>query len=68
MLRVGAVDCEESKDLCKKNDVSGELPMYRIYPESPIPHVEIRAQELDTDVLKKKAYKFIGNRVIDITS
>lgn len=42
MLRVGAVDCEESKELCKKNDISGDLPLYRIYPESPIPAVDVR--------------------------
>jgi len=42
MLRVGAVDCEESKELCKKNDISGELPLYRIYPEMPIPAVDVR--------------------------
>ena len=42
MLRVGAVDCEESKELCKKNDITGDLPLYRIYPESPIPAVDVR--------------------------
>jgi hypothetical protein len=42
--------------------------LYRVYPELPIPPVDYRTQELDTDTLKKKAYKFIGNRVIDITS
>jgi hypothetical protein len=68
MLRVGAVDCEASKDLCKSNDITGDLPLYRVYPEVPIPHVDYRPEELDTDVLKKKAYKFIGNRSIEITS
>ena len=68
MLRVGAVDCEESKDVCKKNDISGELPLYRVYPELRIPPVDYRTQDLDTDVLKKKAYKFIGNKSIEITS
>lgn len=44
-------------------------PNYKIYPPHPVPafNVETKA-ELDTDVLKKAAYRFIGNRVIDINS
>ena len=40
-----------------------------MYPPSPIPQIDIidTANELDTDKLKKTAFKFIGNRVIDIT-
>jgi hypothetical protein len=36
----------------------------------PIPPsiIEMEGKEVDTDKLKKAAYKYIGNRVIDISS
>lgn len=41
-----------------------------MYPPNPIPAFVVEQDNtkvVDTDTLKKSAYKFIGNRVIDIT-
>jgi hypothetical protein len=41
-----------------------------LYPPNPIPAFVVEQDNtkvVDTDTLKKSAYKFIGNRVIDIT-
>jgi len=48
-----------------------ELPAYKVYPPTPIPAFAFendKSKAIDTDALKKSAYKFIGNRVIDINS
>lgn len=67
MLRVGAIDCNDQKDLCKKEGVEGDLPRYRVYPPLPIPTQDFEGTVLDTDKLKKIAYRYIGNRVIEIS-
>ena len=69
MLRIGAVDCEEFGQICDKEGVT-EFPTYRVYPPFPVPHQDHKSgsDELNTDTLKKMAFKHIGNRVIDITA
>lgn len=69
MLRIGAVNCEEWANICQKEGVT-EYPTYRVYPPFPVPHQDYPTgeTELDTDKLKKMAFKHIGNRVIDITA
>lgn len=69
MIRIGAIDCDEFGKICEKEGVS-EFPTYRVYPPFPVPHSDHLSgdAELDTDKLKKMAFKHIGNRVIDITS
>ena len=69
MLRIGAIDCEEFSQICEKEGIK-EFPTYRVYPPFPVPvqdHTTGEA-ELETDKLKKMAFKHIGNRVIEITS
>ena len=68
MLRVGSVDCVEFAAICDKQGVT-EFPSYKVYPPHPVPVQNYSDVEntVDTDKLKKMAYKFIGNRVIDIT-
>ena len=68
MLRIGAVECTEWEKICDKAGIT-EFPTYRVYPPSPIPHIDIidTEKEVDTDKLKKTAFRFIGNRAIDIT-
>lgn len=42
-----------------------------MFPPHPVPAVIVEqdvAQTVDTEKLKKEAYRYIGNRVIDITS
>lgn len=39
-----------------------------MYPPVPIPTIDYPHAELDTDKLKKMAYKYIGNNTIEITS
>jgi len=42
--------------------------MYRVYPPSPIPTQDYKPEgEIDTDKLKKTAYKYIGNNTVEIT-
>lgn len=64
------MDCKEFKKICEKEGVT-EFPTYKIYPPTPVPAYAVeqdRTQEVNTDALKKSAYKFIGNRVIDINA
>lgn len=70
MFRIGSVECGEFKQMCDKEDVK-VYPTYKVYPPHPVPTVTIEndpAQTIDTDKLKKEAYRYVGNRVIDITS
>lgn len=70
MFRIGSMDCNEFKTICDKEGIT-ELPAYKVYPPVPIPAFLFendKSQAVDTDALKKSAYKFIGNRVIDINS
>ena len=68
MLRIGSVECNEWSNICSKEGIT-EYPTYRVYPPSPIPSIDLvdPSKEVDTDKLKKTAFKFIGNRVVDIT-
>ena len=46
------------------------MPTYKVYPPTPAPAFNYDGPvetELDTDKLKKMVYKYVGNRVIDIT-
>ena len=70
MFRIGSVDCGEFKQICDKEGVT-QYPTYKVFPPHPVPTVTIEsdaAQTIDTDKLKKEAYRYIGNRVIDISS
>lgn len=70
MFRIGAVNCEDFEQLCAKEGVTA-FPSYKVYPPLPAPpvdYVQEGGAEIDTDKLKKTAYRYIGNRVIDITS
>jgi len=69
MFRIGSVECTEWKKICDNEGVT-TYPSYKIYPPIPIPtsFIEMEGKEVDTDKLKKTAFKYIGNRVIDITS
>lgn len=68
MFRIGAINCQDFKTICDKEDVT-EFPAYKVYPPIPVPAFPVvQGAELDTDTLKKNAYRFIGNRVIDINS
>lgn len=69
MFRIGSVNCEDFSDICSKEGIT-EYPSYRVYPEMPIPVLDYvdTENELDTDKLRKMAYKWVGNRVIEITS
>lgn len=70
MFRIGAMDCTQFKAICDKEGVS-DFPTYKVYPPVPVPAFAIendKSAVVDTDALKKSAYRFIGNRVIDINS
>ena len=68
MLRIGSVECTEHAKICDKEKIE-TFPTYRVFPPSPIPAVDLVSEDvLDTDKLKKMAFKYIGNNVIDITS
>lgn len=47
----------------QKLDVQNEgLPMYRVFPPVPIPTQDYKPEgEVDTDKIKKMAYRYIGN-------
>ena len=68
MLRIGSVECTQWSKICDKEGIT-EYPTYKIYPPNPIPVINLIDTEntLDTDKLKKMTFKYIGNRVIDIT-
>lgn len=63
------MDCADNEKLCKKLDISSEgLPMFKVYPPVPIPTQDYKPEgEVDTDKLKKMAYRYIGNNTVEIT-
>jgi hypothetical protein len=70
MFRIGSVNCSDFKKICDNEGIT-EFPSYKVYPPVPVPAFAFqndKAAVVDTDALKKSAYKFIGNRVIDINA
>lgn len=70
MFRIGSVNCLDFKKICDNEGIA-EFPSYKVYPPVPVPAFAFQNDKsavVDTDALKKSAYKFIGNRVIDINS
>lgn len=69
MFRIGSVNCEDFPEICKKEGIDA-FPTYKVYPPMPIPIQEYKEPtlEVDTDKLKKMAYKWVGDRIVDITS
>ena len=69
MFRIGSVECNEFNKICEEQGIT-DFPTYRVYPPFPVPHADLQSgdSELDTDKLKKMAFKHIGNRVIDVSS
>ena len=68
MFRIGAVECNEFKDICDREGIT-EFPTYRVYPPFPVPHNDlVNPEGLDTDKLKKMAFRHIGDRVIPVTA
>ena len=68
MFRIGAVECNEFKDICDREGIT-EFPTYRVYPPFPVPHNDlVNSEGLDTDKLKKMAFRHIGDRVIPVTA
>jgi hypothetical protein len=68
MFRIGTINCKDFKSICDKEEMT-EFPSYKVYPPIPVPAFEVKqGAELDTDTLKKSAYRFIGNRSIDLNS
>ena len=68
MLRIGSVECTQWSKICSKESIT-EYPTYRIFPPNPIPANDLIDVDnvLDEAKLKKMTFKYIGNRVIDIT-
>jgi len=69
MFRIGSVECNEWSKICSSQGIT-QFPSYKVYPPHPIPAMDYTEPEnvVDTDKLKKMAYKFIGSRVIELTS
>ena len=70
MFRIGSVNCEDFAKICEKEGITS-FPGYKVYPPIPAPPVEYyqaEGKEIDIDALKKTAYRYIGNRVIDISA
>jgi hypothetical protein len=69
MFRIGSVNCEKWKAICEKEGIISH-PSYKVFPPTLIPasFIDMDGKEVDTDKLKKSAYKHIGNRVIEINS
>jgi hypothetical protein len=70
MFRIGAVECNEFKSICENEGITS-FPAYKVYPPVPAPaflYDGPSTETLDTDKLKKSVYRYVGNRVIEITS
>jgi len=68
MIRIGSVDCKAFRTICDKEDIK-EYPSYKVYPPTPMPAFLVPQEGgLETDTLKKAAYRYIGNRVVEINS
>lgn len=67
MFRIGAVDCNQFESICTKEKVT-QFPLLRVYPAFPAPTQDYEEATLDTEKLKKLASRFVGSRVVEITS
>ena len=66
MFRIGAVECNEFSSICDKEGIT-EFPTYKVYPPFPVPSSDLKSEDgLDTDKLKKMAFRHVGDRVIAI--
>jgi hypothetical protein len=67
LFRLGAIDCEEFTQICKKEKVT-TFPTFRVYPAFPAPTVDYEGSVIDFDKLKKLASKYVTSRVVEITA
>ena len=67
MYNLGAINWDENYDVCEKEGLT-EFPAFRIYPPYPRPTLDLKNEDFSLKKLKKKAAKFIENKVIEITS
>lgn len=69
IFRIGALDCKEFEDLCKKEAVTA-TPTIRVYPTFPAPtrDVELGEAKFEAKLLKKIAGKFYSDKSIEISS
>ena len=67
IFRIGAVDCDDHPNICKKENVES-FPTFKIYPPFPAPVFDLEASDnFDSKIAKMAAGRFITNRAIEIT-
>lgn len=66
MYNLGAINCDDNYDICEKEGLT-EFPVFRIYPEYPMQHQDLKDDNFNMKRLKKRASKFIQDKVIEIT-
>lgn len=67
MYNLGAINCDDNYDVCEKEGVT-EFPVFRIYPQFPLQTQDLKDDNFNMKRLKKRASKFIQDKVIEITS
>lgn len=65
MYNLGAVDCDDNANICEKEGIK-DTPTFRIYPPHPVPTLDIDKDNYSLKKLKKKASRFIDDKVIEI--
>lgn len=66
MFKIAAVDCDEHRELCNKQEVR-EFPYFKIYPPLPAP-VFPYEQEIKTKTIISALGKFVDNKTIEVHS
>lgn len=66
MFKFAALDCNEFKELCNKQDVK-EFPTFKIYPPLPAP-VFPYEQEINSKTIISSLGRFIDNKTIELNS
>lgn len=67
MYNLCAINCDTNPDICEKEGVT-KYPNIRIYPQHPIPSIDLPEERYSLKKLRTQASKFLENRVIEITS
>ncbi len=67
MYNLGAINCDDNYDICEKEGIT-DFPVFRIYPEYPLQTQDSKDDNFSMKRLKKRASKFLQDKVIEITS
>jgi hypothetical protein len=80
MFKTAALNCKEYKDLCEKEDIRGELPIFKVYPPLPAPAfiyevilniyklINYKKGKIETNAITSALGRYVGSKVVEVNN